>query len=85
MAFEIQKTRYLQTIGNNAYIYKIQCLRCFAINSGLLNKQWIDKELEDKETCGIEHECINCKRRFKIEFTKKIKILIKEDFKKWSI
>ena len=78
MEFEIQKTRYLQTIGNNAYIYKFQCMRCFALNSGLLNKHWIDKELEDKETCGIEDKCKNCKRRFKIELSKEVKYIVKE-------
>ena len=78
MEFEIiQKSRYLQDIGK-AYIFQFQCLRCLSLNTGLLNKQLIDKELESKETYEIENSCKICKRRFKIEFSKKIEYIIKE-------
>ena len=78
MVFEIiQKSRYLQNIGN-AYIFQFQCMRCFAQNSGLLNKQWIDKELEDKETCVIEDICKTCKRKIKVMFSKEVKYIVKE-------
>ena len=73
----IQSSKYLQDIGKT-YIFQFQCMRCFALNSGLLNKQWIDKELEDKETYGIEVICKTCKKRFKIEFSKKVKYIVKE-------
>ena len=73
----IQKGRYLQDIGN-AYTYKFQCLQCLTLSSRLINKQAIDKELEDKEVYEIKDECKTCKRSLKIEFTKVVKFKIKE-------
>ena len=74
----IQKSRYLQSIGSSGYIFQFQCLRCLTLNSDLVNKQAIDKELEDKQTHEIEGICKTCQKRFKIEFTKQVKYIIKE-------
>ena len=73
----IQKSGYLQDIGK-AYIFQFQCLRCFALNSGLLNKQRIDKELEDKEAYETEDICKACKRKIKVVFSKEVKYIVKE-------
>ena len=80
MEYEIiQKRRYLEDIGKT-YIFQFQCFRCLTLNTRLLNKQIIDKELEDKQKHEIKDECKTCQKRLKIEFTKKIKFLIKEEF-----
>ena len=74
----IQKSRYLQVIGNSGYIFQFQCMRCLTLNTGLLNKQVIDKELESKEAYEIEDICKTCKRKIKVMFSKEVKYIVKE-------
>ena len=80
MIFKIRANMYnLQVFEvNNFYFVKLNCLNCFYINSFIVNKNTIDKELENKQVYKIEKVCDLCRKKIEIEVRRKIEFEIKE-------